>query len=203
MKRLLIGTVLLASTAMASPAPVVTATPGNGTTLAMPTKTLNSGSTSLETTGSLKDQVAALQKSVATLSSQLDVQTHNIQLLNSQQRSFYQDLNQKIQQLKNLNGNSNPPNVLAQQPKTDQDLSTYQDAFSLVKAKNSKAAINALKGYLKSYPAGKYVPNAYYWLGKLESDAGHDKAANKDFQASLKAGPQSKYAGQDKTALSQ
>lgn len=43
----------------------------------------------------------------------------------------------------------------------------YRDAYERVKTRDFDGAVSAFKGFLSSYPFGKYAPNAHYWLGEL------------------------------------
>ncbi|MDF1760002.1 MAG: tol-pal system protein YbgF [Coxiellaceae bacterium] len=54
----------------------------------------------------LPQQISDLQNQIQQLRGQLQVQSHDLKLLNTQQRSFYQDVDQRIQQLKALVNNS-------------------------------------------------------------------------------------------------
>ena len=70
-----------------------------------------------------EQQVEGLQQQIQQLSGELQVQQHDIKLLNQQLRNFYQDLSTQIKQVKNLStsddGNSNTPsNVSSSLPDT-------------------------------------------------------------------------------------
>lgn len=103
------------------PAPVTT----NNNTVSVPNESLavtdNSGTQNLPidqrvtrleqqmqnfTQMNLPQEISELQQEVAQLRGQLQMQEHDLKLLNEQQRSFYQDLDQRITQLKNLIANS-------------------------------------------------------------------------------------------------
>ncbi|MDF1654182.1 MAG: tol-pal system protein YbgF [Coxiellaceae bacterium] len=58
------------------------------------------------TTMNLPQQISDLQNQIQQLRGQLQVQSHDLKLLNTQQRSFYQDVDQRLQQLKTLVSNS-------------------------------------------------------------------------------------------------
>ncbi len=51
-------------------------------------------------------QVSSLQQQIQQLSGELQVQQHDIKLLNQQMRTFYQDLSAQIKQIKNMNSSS-------------------------------------------------------------------------------------------------
>jgi tol-pal system protein YbgF len=138
----------------------------------------------------MPQEISDLQNQVQQLRGQLQVQSHDLKLLNSQQRSFYQDVDSQITQLKNLvsNGGSvDNPSVAPAKPKktkpastrsstpkakapvsvSSTDTSAYQAAFELVAKKQFNAAIGAFNAYLNQYSNGRYVANAHYWLGEI------------------------------------
>ena len=43
----------------------------------------------------------------------------------------------------------------------------YRAAYALVRGQKFDQAIPAFQQFLRDYPAGKYAPNAHYWLGEL------------------------------------
>ncbi|MEX1666799.1 tol-pal system protein YbgF [Zhongshania arctica] len=47
------------------------------------------------------------------------------------------------------------------------ESSDYAKAYGLVKSASYDQAISAFASYVEKYPAGRYTPNAWYWLGEL------------------------------------
>lgn len=144
----------------------------------------------------LPQQIAELQQQLAQLRGQLQVQSHDLKLLNDQQRSFYQDLDQRINQLKNLSsgssntsGNSKSGTAKSTtstgSPASNninmKDSSAYQAAFILLTKKQYDKSQAAFQGYLNDYPNGKYVSNAHYWLGEIFLAQKNNKQAEKQF----------------------
>lgn len=126
----------------------------------------------------LPQQLIDLQQELARISGQLQVQEHNLHLLNNQQCNFYQDLDQRITKLKNLNsvstsndnisskkssGNSIPGNGEMQL----RDSNAYQAGLDLLTKKQYEKSEAAFQNYLDDYPNGNYVANAHYWLGEI------------------------------------
>lgn len=143
----------------------------------------------------LPQQLIDLQQELARISGQLQVQEHNLQLLNNQQCSFYQDLNQKITKLKNLNGVSTPnDNISFKQsswhnsiPGNEkiqllQDSNTYQAGLDLLTKKKYEKSEAAFQNYLDDYPNGNYVANAHYWLGEIYLQQKNTHKAAIEFQ---------------------
>lgn len=150
----------------------------------------------------LPQQISDLQQALAQLRGQLQVQARDLKLLNNQQRSFYQDLNQRIEQLKNLNsggGSNNSGNTKSNSNATNQtsnnihmkDASAYQAAFNLLVQKHYDKSQAAFQGYLNDYPNGQYVSNGHYWLGEIYLVQQHNKQAAQEFQTVITKFPKS------------
>ena len=118
----------------------------------------------------LPQQINDIQLELQQLSGQLQVQEHDIKLLNKQQRTFYQDLDQRIKKLGSGNtaaASATPSKKVASSNNQLQDSNTYKAAFDqLLKRKYGKAE-TGLKKYLSDYPNGEFVTNAHYWLGEI------------------------------------
>lgn len=129
----------------------------------------------------LPQQLANMQQQVQKMSGQLQVQQHDLKMLSDQQRSFYQDVDQRIEQVKNLISNGSdagdattPANNSKKAVKKSsnlsldaKDASAYKSAFRLVSSKQYRTAIQAFQQYINTYPNGQYVANAHYWMGEL------------------------------------
>ena len=147
----------------------------------------------------LPQQVSDLQQQLAQLRGQLQVQAHDLKLLNSQQRSFYQDLDQRITQLKNLNpagvqdNNAKPSANLSANGDSIRlkDSGAYQSAFSLLSKKQYDKSQAAFQGYLNDYPNGEFVANAHYWLGEIYLTQHNITKASDEFQTVVDKFPQS------------
>lgn len=119
-------------------------------------------------------QLSYLQQQIAQLRGQLAVQGHDLALLNTQVRSFYSDLDARINQIKNLsageavkNQSVRPTALLAPVALKLRDNASYQAAFTLLVNHQYPKAIQSFKQYLSDYPNGHYVADATYWLGEL------------------------------------
>lgn len=62
---------------------------------------------------------------------------------------------------------------------SDQDA--YQSATKRITSKDYDGGLKAMKAYIKNYPDGHYVGNAYYWLGELYLLKNNSKAATTAF----------------------
>jgi tol-pal system protein YbgF len=144
----------------------------------------------------LPGKIDALQQQVQELNGRLEVQAHHIETLTEQQKSFYEDLNQRLIQMQTVGSAGSleiSKGILQAQGNVSQSVSSvdkkaddalpvpttpvsvdseekaYQDAFSLLIKKQNAEAITAFNALLTSYPQGKRVANAHYWLGELYS----------------------------------
>lgn len=50
---------------------------------------------------------------------------------------------------------------------TQAEEKAYQNAYRLIQNKDYDGALNGFKTLITSFPKGKYVPNASYWLGEI------------------------------------
>lgn len=113
-------------------------------------------------------QISSLQEQIQQLSGELQVQQHDIKLLNQQMRNFYQDLSAQIKQMKNMSsssddsGNSPPPRNISSQLPNAQDVAPTggsadtskkklttsfnapANAFNVAASNSYKTALNAL-----------------------------------------------------------
>jgi tol-pal system protein YbgF len=109
-------------------------------------------------------QVNSLQQQIQQLSGELQVQQHDIKLLNTQLRNFYQDLSTQIKQLKNMNSTSDdsssstPPSdlnttlpstdsaspVVSPKKKVTTSFNSSASSFGVQASDKYKSALNAL-----------------------------------------------------------
>lgn len=160
----------------------------------------------------LPQQMSDLRQELAQLRGQLQVQAHDLKLLNNQQRSFYRDLDQRIDQLKNLNsgggsGNNNGvnSNANAASPTSNnirmKESNAYQAAFSFLKKKQYGKSQTAFQEYLNDYPNGQYVSNAHYWLGEIYLAQKNNEQAAQQFQTVISKFPKTPKIGDAKLKL--
>ncbi|MGD9108818.1 MAG: tol-pal system protein YbgF [Gammaproteobacteria bacterium] len=144
-----------------------------------------------------------LQQAIAVLRGLIDIQSKQLQQLETQQRTLYADLDKRIATL------SGKPSATATQQTSDaassaasetastadstadstaattdasaKETQAYQSVFSLIKDKRYTAAISSLKDYLRQYPEGKFVADAHYWLGELYIISGDSDNAIVEF----------------------
>ena len=143
-----------------------------------------------------------LQQQLQQISGNLDVQNHAVQQLDGQVKSFYQDLNQRLQKQETTIKPTlakgiasakiaNPLSVKAGVTKSAaadsasdslKEQQIYQDAFNLLQNKKNREATAKFRAYLSSYPNGIYIANAHYWLGEIYFAGKQSKLATSEFE---------------------
>lgn len=135
----------------------------------------------------MPDQITNLQQQVQQLSGELQVEQHDIALLNQQLRNFYQDLAAQIKQSKNISAastddgasgaNSGNADVSSGSNQAAGSSSTpgvalgatdkYKAALNLLAQKKYPEALKTFQAYLKTSPNGHFAASAHYWLGEI------------------------------------
>lgn len=154
----------------------------------------------------LPQQVNDIQMQLQQLSGQLQVQEHDLKLLNLQQRNFYEDLDQRLKKIagaQNDDSNSNGDSTQAHtsvSKTTDsegkskdrkissnnielQDSNAYKSALDMVAKRQYDAAVEKLSRYISAFPNGEYVDKAHYWLGEIYFLQKSYKKSQGEFQA--------------------
>ena len=165
----------------------------------------------------MPQQIADLQEKMQQLNGMLQVQAHDLKLLNQQQRSFYKDLDDRINQLNNLSApnastpantstvpskpsvtpSATVPSKPAPSSKTvsqHSDVSTYQAAFALLRQKQYEKAKQGMQSYISHYPQGQFIAKAHYWLGEINMHQGQNKEARTAFNTVVNDFPTSDKA---------
>jgi tol-pal system protein YbgF len=133
-------------------------------------------------------QVQQLQQEVMRLNGLVEEQAFEIRTLKQQSLERYVDLDRRVSALSGgaaatgaaAAGGSAPGSAAgglavgsgatagsgggAAQPG---EADAYRAAYALVRSQQFDQAVTAFNEFLESYPAGKFAPNAHYWLGEL------------------------------------
>ena len=129
--------------------------------------------------GTLFIQIQQLQQEVMRLNGRLEEQANEIRTLREQSLQRYVDLDKRLSgggataAPQAAPGSTMPEAAVAaaprQAPATAQpgEAEAYRAAYSLVQAQQFEKAVQAFTSFQRDYPAGKYAPNSYYWLGEL------------------------------------
>jgi tol-pal system protein YbgF len=135
--------------------------------------------------GKLFYQLQLLQQEVMTLNGRVEEQAHELRQLREKSLERYVDLDRRLSELGGegaattaapSTGTGAGTGVIATGSLGGGGSSTsempgegdaYRAAYALVRNQKFDQAISAFKQFLQDYPAGKYAPNAHYWLGEL------------------------------------
>ena len=162
----------------------------------------------------LGEKLEELQNIVQKLTGQLELQAHQIEVLDNQLKEFYQDINRRMdtdssKEVKNQldsiekksSSKSRDENSITK-VKFDHSISAknsnflkeqqlYQKAIDFLPDKPRESATK-LREYLKIYPQGSYVANAHYWLGEIKFLQKQFDAAEEEFNLVISKYPKSK-----------
>lgn len=134
--------------------------------------------------GELLEKLQFLQQELQELRGQLEVQAHDLKLLQQQQLAFYKDLDSRLHAPDEKNGQKindaeGSAANKATQPSAapikhhgthtnpaDEQIS-YLAAYELIKNKQYEDALMAMQAFINQYPQSGYTANAQYWLGEL------------------------------------
>jgi tol-pal system protein YbgF len=134
--------------------------------------------------GNLFYQIQLLQQEVRQLNGKVEEQAHELRKLKEQSLERYVDLDKR---LSGTAGGASPasadtsstggsstvvtaPVAAGGQSQTAEQIGegeAYRAAYALVRSQKFDQAVQGFEQFLQDYPAGKYAPNAHYWLGEL------------------------------------
>ena len=120
-------------------------------------------------------KVKELQSEIQALRGALEMQEHNFAKSglisapskNSSENSIISDVVSNTV----VNGSS-----------ASSEIENYNNAFAILKERDYDNAIRAFSNFLINFPAGKYNPNANYWLGEIYLLKGQYKDAELSFR---------------------
>lgn len=128
----------------------------------------------------LLQKMQAMQEELQSLRGKVEVQAHDLKMLNQQNRALYSDLDQRMSQLvKSSSSNSalasnrapgasrQPSDAVASAEVNDSEKQAYNAAYELIQTKQFSLAEIAMKTFIETFPESEYLPNAHYWLGEL------------------------------------
>lgn len=165
--------------------------------------------------GQLLIQVQQLQQEVMRLNGLVEEQAHELRTLKAQSLERYIDLDRRLGLLAGGTGEPAPeaaagsstsaPMVETAEPRTSPiavapaapeaqpgEAQAYQAAYALVRSQQFNQAATAFQQFLQDYPAGRFTPNAHYWLGELYlvTSPPDQEAARQSFMLLLDMYPQ-------------
>jgi len=127
----------------------------------------------------MSQQIDTLRQEVQQLNGRIQVQQHEIKALEDQQRA--QKLQPKTENI-NKTSSANP---------SSNDASAYRSAFNLLRKKQYDDALSAFQDYISQHPKGRFISNAYYWMGELYLKRQDTKMGTESFEQILSKYPSS------------
>ncbi|WP_367608416.1 tol-pal system protein YbgF [Legionella sp. W05-934-2] len=166
-------------------------------------KSINQGEADAD---GVAEQVHNLQAEIQELRGQLEIQAHDLKMLQQQQLAFYKDLDSRLQKNNIEPTSSAAPttnivaptipvaaaNIKRGNP-ADEQIS-YLAAYELVKTKQFEKALKAMQQFIETYPNSGYSANAYYWTGELYLVKNDSEHALQAFNTVLTKFPKSSKA---------
>jgi len=155
---------------------------------------------------SLAEQLHNLQTEIQDLRGQIEVQAHDLKMLQQQQLAFYKDLDSRIQKQKqdpsdgvtSTNAVPSTMQTTGIQNKKDgnpaDEQISYLAAYELIKTKQFDEALKAMHQFIKRYPNSGYNANAHYWVGELYLVKNENELALQAFNTVLTQYPKSSKA---------
>jgi tol-pal system protein YbgF len=138
-------------------------------------------------------QVESLVAEMARMRGQLEVLANQAENAERKQRDLYLDIDTRLRKLEQpreqASATDKPPAEA-----DPQEARAYQAALDQFKLGNYALAVNAMQGFLTSYPTSKLAPNAQYWVGMAHSGQRDYKAAIAAQRKLLAAWPESEKA---------
>ena len=141
-----------------------------------------------------------LQQDVQTMRGEMEQVNHSIEGIKKRQRDLYLDIDQRLSALETsgpaaTEQNDNTAGAASEGAVATADdrkeLTEYQNAFEILRARRYDDAIIAFKSYIEHYPSGKYTANAKYWLGEANYVTRRFPVAIEELNKVLKDHPQS------------
>lgn len=163
-------------------------------------------------------QIQKLEQQVQELRGQLEVQSHDLQVVQDQQRTQYQDLDKRLAKktsdkiVTTEDKDADTTVAVNTQKKsdtaTDADSSNdeasnnddtasqaqkqqqaYQVGYNFLKQRKYDKAKKSFQNFLKTYPKGTAAVNAHYWLGEIALLQSHPDEAISEFTKVVKNNP--------------
>ncbi len=140
-----------------------------------------------------------LQEELRSMRGELELHGHTMETLKRRQQEIYRDLDERIGKLESAaaspasgaqaggagdDGISEP-----QVPAGEDEQQAYQQAFAHLRKLEYPQAVSGFTAYLKSYPQGRYAPNAQYWLGEIRYVRGAYKRAIAEYRKFIESYP--------------
>lgn len=142
----------------------------------------------------LLNQLNSLQQQVEALQGKVNLLQHQLTQLQNQTTQQYSDVNTRLAHLESAPKIGAPVPALPTAGDAINENKAYQQAYAFIGAQKYPQADKGLQAYIKQYPQGTYVSNAYYWLGEVALAQGKIQPALAAFQTVVTKYPTSNKA---------
>ena len=150
----------------------------------------------------LLQQIDQLQSQVRQLRDSVEVQGHDLQVLESRQRDLISDLDRRVTALEAhaaapagaAGGAAQGATASAPAATTPAQQKDYDAAFDLMKQGYYERAIKAFRAFIVKYPDAALADNAQYWIAEGNYVMRNYKLALEEFQKVLAKYPNSTKA---------
>tara|TARA_Y100001936_G_scaffold252786_1_gene314111 strand:- start:12595 stop:13371 length:777 start_codon:yes stop_codon:yes gene_type:complete len=124
----------------------------------------------------LHNKIQKLRHDISELNGQIEVLVNDIALSQNRQKDFYIDLDSRLRRIEQPDAVSNNelnidsstvevPSPTSVAIVSDDENSSYQEAFNMFKIGRFKGAISKFKSFIENYPESNLVPSSHYWIG--------------------------------------
>ena len=148
----------------------------------------------------IANQIEALRSEIARMRGQLEVAANQVENAEKRQKDLYLDIDTRLRKLEqSAEKQAAVPDKPAapggaEAAESPGEARAYQAALDQFKLGNYALAVNAMQGFLVTYPNSKLAPNAQYWTGMAHAGQRNYKAAIDAQRKLLSAWPQSEKA---------
>jgi tol-pal system protein YbgF len=149
----------------------------------------------------LASQIESLRNDLARMRGQIEVIGNQVETADRRQKDLYLDIDTRLRKLEQ----TPPPAAAAEKPPappaaaaepevTPAESRAYQAALDQFKLGNYALAVNAMQGFLVTYPNSPLASNAQYWTGMAYSGQRDYKSAIAAQRRLLETWPESQKA---------
>jgi tol-pal system protein YbgF len=147
----------------------------------------------------IANQIEALRAEIARMRGQLEVAANQLENAEKRQKDLYLDIDTRLRKLeqageKTAGAPDKPPALGGAEAESPGEARAYQAALDQFKLGNYALAVNAMQGFLVTYPNSKLAPNAQYWTGMAHAGQRNYKSAIDAQRKLLSAWPDSDKA---------
>jgi tol-pal system protein YbgF len=148
----------------------------------------------------ISNQIEALRGEIARMRGQLEVAANQVENAEKRQKDLYLDIDTRLRKLEeSAEKQAAAPDKPAapggaETAESPGEARAYQAALDQFKLGNYALAVNAMQGFLVTYPNSKLAPNAQYWTGMAHAGQRNYKSAIDAQRKLLSAWPQSDKA---------